>query len=123
MSLILENQVVPETGRLDLNIRVSTDIKVSAREAQHKVSMLLFHNVSYLMHGETPQLVIGDHVAWRVPAYLSLPKLGRFGPLATLDVDAETGEVQSLAPELIAEMTGNAQALTERHAPPATISG
>ena len=100
MTVVLENQSIPDVGPLEINIKISTNIGVSAREAQRKVSMLLFHNVSYLMHGEAPQLVIGDHVAWRVPAYLTLPQLGRFGPLATLDVDANTGAVQPLTSSL-----------------------
>ncbi len=123
MAVVLENQSIPDVGPLEINIKISTDIRVSAREAQHQVSMLLFHNVSYLMHGETPQLVIGDRVAWRVPAYLTLPRLGKFGPLAMLDVDIDTGEVQPLTNQLIAEMTANAQALTARHAPSAAVSG
>ena len=115
MSLLLENQTIPEAGPLKLDIKISTDLKVSAKEAQHKVSMLLFDQVSYLMFGDAPQLVIGNRIVWRVPAYLSLPQLGKFGPFGTLDVDAENGEIQPLTPELIAEMTGNAQALTARH--------
>lgn len=122
MLLLLENQKVPESGHFELNVQISADLKVSAKEAQHKVSMMLFNDVSYLMYGDEPQLVVGKRVAWRVPAFLSVPQLGKFGPLGALDVDAETGEVQPLTEMMIMELTAHAQALTARYTSTPAVS-
>jgi hypothetical protein len=124
MTLLLENQDIPESGRLELDIRVSADIRVAAREAQRRVTRLLAQEVSSQMYGGQPQLVVGGaHVVWRVPAYLGLPKLGEFGPLGTLDVDVQTGAVEPLTPNLTADLMAHARALTARYASSPTAAG
>jgi hypothetical protein len=124
MALLLENQDIPESGRLELDIRVSADIRVPAPEAQRRVTRLLAQDVSYQMYGGPPQLVVGgERVVWRVPAYLGLPKLGEFGPLGTVDVDVQTGAIEPLTPALTADLMAHARALTARYAAAPTAAG
>ncbi len=111
--LLLENQDIPESGRLELDIRVSADIRVAAPEAQRRVTRLLAQDVSYQMYGGQPQLVVGgERVVWRVPAYLGLPKLGEFGPLGTVDVDVQTGAVEPLSQTRMTNLLAHARAAT-----------
>ncbi len=123
MPIILEGYPLPPTGPWRLNVMVEANIKVSAEEAQKAVSRRLFNEVSYLLWGETPSLVVGERAAWRVPAYIGLVGVGRIGPLATIDVDVETGAMQAISPEVIVEMKQRVQNHLAGHAPPATASG
>jgi hypothetical protein len=47
MTILLKNFVVPERGVLELELRQSIEIKVTAEEARRKVSRWVFEFVSY----------------------------------------------------------------------------
>ena len=123
MTIILEHYPLPSAGQLHLDITIEANIRVTAEEAQKSVSRRLFTEVSYLLWGETPALVVSRRAAWRVPAYIGLVGVGRLGPIASIDVDVETGEMQALTSELIAEMKQNVQTHLTRHPPAPIASG
>ena len=123
MTIILEQYPLPSAGALRLDITIEANIRISAEEAQKAVSRRLFGEVSYLLWGETPSLVVGERAKWRVPAYIGLVGVGRIGPLTTIDVDVETGEMQELTPELIAEMKQRVQNYLANHPPTPAASG
>ena len=122
MTIILERYPLPTTGPLRLNVTIEANIKIPADEAQKAVSRRLFKDVSYLLWGETPSLVVAERTHWRVPAYIGLVGVGRIGPLATIDVDVETGEMEAITAELIAEMRQHVQNYLAGHTPTATPS-
>lgn len=93
MTLILENLTLPERGRVE--VKLSFEIKVTAEEAQRKVTRWLRDEVSMLIYGEKPMLVMGNRPVWRVPAAISFPSTGPAGNVGAIDVDAETGEMNN----------------------------
>jgi len=78
--------------------------------AARKVSRFVLDNISYLMHGGDPTLVVSDRAYWRVPIILTFPTHGAVGDVGTIDVDAVTGELQT-SPALIEEITRHADEL------------
>ncbi len=102
---------IPRTGRLDIDIKVTTEVNISAMAARQKVSRFVLSEISNLMHGSEPDLIVSDRVHWRVPVILSFPSRGDVGTVGAIDVDIETGQLL-ITPQLIAEITANAEKLT-----------
>jgi hypothetical protein len=71
MTIIIEPYTIPEKGTVELKIERSFDIKVTSEEARRQVNRWLLNEVSYLIGADSPTLVIGERVVWRVPAWLS----------------------------------------------------
>lgn len=88
MTIVLDNYVIPEHGRLD--IRATVDLVVSAQEARRLVDRWLLESVSVLIGSDMPTLIIGRQVVWRVPVWMGLAGNGRT-ELGVIDVDATSG--------------------------------
>ncbi len=114
MTLILENITLPERGRVEVNL--SFEIKVTAEEAQRKVTRWLRDDVSMLIYGEKPNLVMGQRPLWRVPAVIAFPSTGPAGNVGTVDVDAETGEISNM-PERKTEIEKRAEEIAKNLPP------
>jgi len=112
-SIVLADRPLPKIGPLDLNIHVSTIVNLSAEDARRKVSRFVHREISYLMRGEPPHLVIADHVYWRVPIVLTFPSHGAVGTVGSIDVDVTTGEL-AVSSGLTAEIQHRAQDLAAR---------
>jgi hypothetical protein len=69
-----------------------------------------------------PVLVIGARPVWRVPAYFTLPQLGKVALLGSIDIDAESGELNQPSSEEIAEMQQRANVIASRLTSPAAAS-
>jgi len=96
MTIVLENLTIPERGVLDIYIKQSIEIKVSAEEARRKVNRWLLDYVSYMMHADPPTLVVdGREAVWRVPAILTNSRVGDVGVAGTVDVDVHTGQMDN----------------------------
>ncbi len=115
-SIVLADRPLPQIGPLDFNIHVSTTVNLSAENARRKVNHFVHRELSYLMRGELPNLVIADHVCWRVPIVLTFPSHGPVGTVGSIDVDVATGELR-VNPGLIAEIEHRAQDLAARTSP------
>ncbi len=99
MTIAIESLPKPRSGRLDIDIRLSCEVNYTAIAARRRVSGYVASNVSVLMGGEDPTLVLADRIVWRVPIVLTMPGHGVLGRVGEIDVDVETGEV--LATEAI----------------------
>ena len=108
MASVVES--LPRTGRLEVDIRVSADVNVSAHAARQKVDAIALSEMSYMMHADDPELVLSERIYWRVPIILSLTSRGDVGAVGTIDVDVETGQMH-VTPQLVAEMTSRAENL------------
>jgi hypothetical protein len=104
---------LPAQAKIKVELSLSADINFTAQAARRRVSKLMLDRVGNLLYGEKPSLVVGEHLLWRVPIWLSLPTTGPLGQVGTLDVDAQTGEVRH-TPELLAEIADRGDALAER---------
>lgn len=116
MRIIIEPYTIPEKGKVDLDVKRSFEIKVSAEEARREVRWWLRDEVSMLIDAEPPTLVVGEQVVWRVPAVFSAPGAGRVGVVGLIEVDVTTGEM-NVTPELKAAIEDQAEALAERLPP------
>ena len=121
-SIILADRPLPQVGSLDFSIHVSTTVNLSAEDARRKVNRFVHRELSYLMRGELPSLVIADHVCWRVQIVLTFPSHGPVGIVGNIDVDVATGELR-VSSGLIAEIEHRAQDLAARTAPHTTPAG
>jgi hypothetical protein len=101
---------LPKTGRLEVDIKVTADINISAYAAKQKVNGFVLSEISYMMHAGDPVLVVAERLCWRVPIILSLTSRGDIGEVGAIDVDVETGQLH-VTPQLIAEINNRAQAL------------
>src|SRR5215212_5002074 len=95
MTILLERYAIPERGVLEIDLKQSIEIRVTAEEARRKVNRWLFDYVSYMMHAEAPTLVIGEQVVWRVPAVLTASQVGNVGIAGYVEVDVQNGQMNN----------------------------
>ena len=103
MTILFENIAVPEKGPVQVNVNVSFQIRVTAKEARREVNRWLLTEISTQIAADMPTLVLGQRVAWRVPVSLGLLGLKRATIIGTVDVDVSDGELINL-PERRAEL-------------------
>lgn len=113
MPTTLQNLNVPKSGHLEIDIKLSADVTVSAFVAKQKVNLFLATEVGNLLHAGEPSLAIAEKIFWRVPVMFSLPSTGPVGQVGEIDVDVESGEVQ-ITPSLIESITRHAETLAAR---------
>lgn len=116
MTILLDPYHLPEKGAVEITLNRSFEIKVTAEEARRQVDRWLLNEVSYLMGAETPTLVVGEQVVWRVPAWISFPDVGRAGMVGAIDVDVATG-VMNNTPVCKAEIERRAEEVADRLPP------
>lgn len=104
---------LPRTGKLQFDLHVSADVNFSATAARRRVGRFVADEISYLMRGGEPGMVIADHIYWRVPVILTFPGHGGVGSVGAIDVDIATGQLH-VTPELIAEIQQRATELAAR---------
>lgn len=113
MPAILE--ALPKTGRLEVEIKVTADVNISAYAARQKVNGFVLSEISYMMHAGAPILVVAERICWQVPVILSLTSRGDVGEVGVIEVDVETGQLH-INPQLIMEIQARAQGLTHHTA-------
>lgn len=104
---------IPNTGRLEVDIKVTAEMNISAFAARQKVNGFVLSEISYMMHAGEPTLVLGDRICWRVPVILSQTSKGDVGETGSIDVDVETGQLY-ISPKQIMEIEARAEDLTNR---------
>jgi hypothetical protein len=112
---------IPKSGRLEVDIKVSADVNVSAFTARQKANNFILSEISYMMHAGEPTLVLGERIYWRVPVILSLTSRGDIGEVGHIDVDVETGQI-NISPQQIVEIEARAETVTA-HTPLQTTAG
>ena len=120
-SVLLDRQAVFSDGVLKLKVDRTIKVQVLAQEAQRKVSRFVHMEISTQMHAETPMLVVGDKITWRVPVHLTFPSFGDVGCVGFIHVDPTTGELK-VSQSVVEEIERNAQDLAARFTSPATRS-
>ena len=112
--VLLQGLNIPERGELRIAVDLTVQINISAEEARRKVHRFVSDNVSYLMGGESPTLLLIDkQVLWRVPVMMTYPSYGRLGTVGAIDVSAESGEML-VTDDTIRELQDNGKALGAR---------
>ena len=115
---MVEMAALPLPSRVDLeiDIRLRTQVHVTAFSARRKVSRWMLDRVSNLLCGNEPTLVVADRLCWRVPVWLGFPATGLVGKVGEVDVDVTTGEIL-FDQRLLQEIGERADALAERSLP------
>ena len=111
MNITLETVNPPDSGKLDLQLKISANIQISSQQAHRLVGVYVGMHVADLLHADSPNLVIRDDGSfWRVPVVLSSKSLGRIGTVGEIDVHVETGELR-LTKQTLEKIENNAQRL------------
>lgn len=110
-------QELPRLGKLEVDVKVTADVNVSAFSARQKVNAFVLSDISYMMHAGNPTLVLADRIRWRVPVVLSQTSRGDVGQVGHIDVDVETGQLL-VTPDLVSEIETRATAIVERSSSP-----
>jgi len=93
MNTHLPGMPLPTDSVLDINIRVTQPLNVTAFCARQRVTRYVMQELSTQLGGDTPDLTVGERVYWSVPVVFTLPGKGILGRVGTLRVDAGTGEL------------------------------
>jgi hypothetical protein len=104
---------LPTETTLDINIRVTQPLNITAFSARQKVTQYVMQQLSTQLGGDTPELTVGERVYWSVPVVFTLPGKGVLGRVGTLLVDAGTGELLT-DPQTEQEMMYHADQLAQR---------
>lgn len=84
-------------------------VNVTAFTARQKVSGYLGSNVSHLMGGGEPSLVLSNgRLVWRVPVIFTSPLQGIMGVVGSLDVDARNSQL-IIPSDFLVQVETNAQ--------------
>ena len=113
----LEGMSLPADSVLDINIRVTQPLNVTAFSARQRVTQYVMQELSTQLGGDTPDLTVGERVYWSVPVVFTLPGKGILGRVGTLRVDAGTGELLT-DPQTEQEIMRHAEQLAQRAALP-----
>ena len=108
---------LPAESTLDITIRVTQPLNITPFSARQRVSQYVIRELSSQFGGDTPELTVAQRIYWSVPVVFTLPGAGVVGRVATLRVDAATGELLT-DPHLEQEMLRHAEQLAQRAALP-----
>jgi hypothetical protein len=111
----LPGMSLPTDSVVDINIRVTQPLNVTAFSARQRVTQHVMRELSTQMGGDTPELTVDERVYWSVPVVFTLPGKGVLGRVGTLRVDAGTGELLT-DPHTEQEMMRHAEQLAQRAA-------
>lgn len=96
-------------------------VNITDRDARRKTNSYLGRDVSLMMHGTDPALVLSEErLVWRVPIELATPRQGHIGFIGALDVDAHTGDL-IIPANFVEEIEANARALLKGTSYPAEV--
>lgn len=111
MNVTLETINLPETGQLDIELRITANLTITPQQATRLVSVFAGNEIADLLHGGSPTLVVrAEGTYWRVPVILSTKSFGPIGSVGAIDVHVETGNLR-LTEQIISEIETNAQRL------------
>jgi hypothetical protein len=108
MNTHLPGMSLPTDSVLDINIRVTQPLNVTAFSAQQRVTQYVMQELSTQLGGAAPDLTVGERVYWSVPVVFTLPGKGVLGRVGTLRVNAGTGELL-IDPQAEQEMMRHAE--------------
>lgn len=109
--IILPAPPIQESTRVHINIHIQADV-IAAETIRRRANVWLLENIGNLLRAETPELILGAPLIWRLMIVLTSPTQGMLGWLGYLEVEATTGEILTNKDHLLQEVLPRAQALT-----------
>jgi len=111
------SELAPPVGsRVMIQIAVSADFNISADVARQRANRFLIMNLGDQLYAGVPELIISEHLAWRVPVHLALSRGGYLGKVGELRIDAQNGDIALEPPQTLAQLADQAEVLYERAA-------
>ncbi len=112
MSVVLERLQPSQlhSAEVDIQVHVKAQVNITPFVARQKVHLLMLDKLGNLLHGGEPELVLAEHVYWRVPVLLSTSSRGLLGQVGAIRVDAQPGEVLA-TDDLLEDIAEHAQRL------------
>ena len=107
---------LPSSGTIQIDVRLSAQMNISAVVARRKVNSFLAMQVGNLLLAGEPTVALTNRIVWRVPVDLTAPGHGRRGLVGQVDVDIENGQLL-LDEAGIAAIRKNAQNLAANSTP------
>ena len=95
LTILFDEYTIPDNGVVSLHVDRSFEIHVTAEQARRQVKGWLIDQVSYMLTAQTPALVIGKDVVWRVPVVLTSAQVGHVGTVGEIDVNVATGAMDA----------------------------
>lgn len=94
VTIIDKNSLSP-TSPPSLSLHLEVALHLTAAEARRRVNRQVVVELGTGLIARDPEelVIAGEQIAWRVPIWLAVPRLGDLGQVGTVDVDARTGEV------------------------------
>src|SRR5437762_8925092 len=86
---------LPVESTLDINIRVTQPLNVTAFSAQQRVTQYVMQELSTQFGGDTPELTVAERVYCSVPVVFTLPGKGALGRVGTLRIDRKSTRLNS----------------------------
>ena len=120
MTTHLPGMVLPTESTLDISIKVTQPLNITAYSAKQMVTQYLMRELSTQLGGDSPELTVDERVFWSVPVVFTLPGKGVLGRVGTLRVDAGTGELLT-DPQTLQEIMSHAEQLAQRAALPTGV--
>ena len=103
------SDTVSQTKSVRITVHVHADV-VSPEVARRQANVWLLENVGNLLRAETPELVAGERLTWRMDVMATSPTRGVIGRVGRLEIDSATGAVLADATQA-EEIIARAQAL------------
>ncbi len=113
----------PDRGPMQVTAQWQGEIRIAPEVARRKARAFLAGYVSMMVLPGEPVLIVTPSPIWRIPAQLHLPGIGQAATLGEIDVDAMTGTVLELDPDVIQGMQTRAHEFAAHLTPHATTPG
>jgi len=113
MIIHLPGMPLPTESNLDITIRVTQPLNITAFSGGPRVAQYVMNELSTQFGADAPELTVGERVYWSVPVVFTLPGKGVLGRVGTPRVDAGTG-VLLTDPQAEREMRDHAGQLAQR---------
>jgi hypothetical protein len=92
-TITLDGEGVQTLQDFDLEISVYAKINISPQAARRQVTGWVASEVGNMLMGGKPRLIVSQPTVWRVPILIGSSDQGVLGEVATIDVDAATGQL------------------------------
>jgi len=99
-----------DSAKMMVKIHLETEV-ISAEVARRKANVWLLENVGNLLRAESPELIVGEPLVWRVDIVLTSPTKGWVGRLGRLEMNATTADILTDCDSLVQEITPRAHTL------------
>jgi hypothetical protein len=104
-------------GKIKYSFKLEGELNISAYVARREVNGYLLRRVANLITSDEPVLELrSEGAVWIVPVILTIPGIGRFGPLGQIVVDAQNGSILEDESTTCEEIEKNADRLVEEKA-------